>query len=163
MLVRVASNQVVSTLLGTVAGPLRSLLKNAANAVGDAGASALPGDRDARRRRREVRRSIKSVSRRGDAAELEMLYCELVADGRDESLQVDALQAFADADPRRAQPLLRRAIEEPSHFWLTAVALERIEKHRIVALRDAVGQAEQDPRRGIAGLASSVAERLDRE
>lgn len=123
---------------------------------------SLFGDRSTRRRHRDVRRRIKGAASTGDHAELLRLYQRLEPYGDDSPVRPDALLALADVDPAAAQPVLREAIEGPDETWVAIIALDRVEKHTLVELRDAVRTAEQDPRRFVASQAADVGKRLDK-
>jgi hypothetical protein len=139
---------------------LGGLLVDAAVAVADFMASALPGDRERRRRHRDIRRRVKVAASAGDGGELLRLYRSLDRDPEETPIRIDVLRALAATDRSAAQPVLREAIEGSDHAWLAITALDRIEKLRLVELGDLVRTAQRDPRPVVASFAASVAKRL---
>ena len=120
---------------------------------------SLVGDRVTRRRHRDIRRRIKAAAATRDRGELLRLYQSLEP-YEDTPVRPDALLALADVDPFAAQPILREAIEDEA--WVALMALDRIEEHRLVDLREDVHTAEHDARRFVASHAASVGKRLDK-
>ncbi len=133
---------------------------DAAVAAADVIASMLPGDRERRLRHRKIRRRAKAAASAGEGAELLRLYRSLDRDEDETPIRTDVLRALTAPDPSAEHPVLREAIEGPDDPWLAIAALDRIEKLRLIDLRDVVRAAERHPRRSIAAYAASVAKRL---
>ena len=115
------------------------------------------------RKRRRMRRHFRQLAAGGRIDDLVREYRRLGGGDDVRDYRIDALSELARHDAAAAEPLVREILEgASSDTWLVMAALHTAAKYRMVDLSEAVGEAQQDSRARVAGMASSVGRRLER-